>query len=188
MIQVRIHGRGGQGVVTAAELLALAAFNEGYFAQAFPAFGVERSGAPIQSFVRINNEAIITREQVQVPDILIVQDASLLNEKEVLLGLKRTTQLIVNSPLEAEEISKLLKNKIKSNNIYSTPATDIALNLLGKNIVNTVILGAFIKHNKIIKLKTLLQTVAEKFADKGESLIKKNQSAITAAYNYVSKK
>jgi len=187
MIQVRIHGRGGQGVVTAAELLALAAFNDGYFAQAFPAFGVERSGAPIQSFVRINKQAIITREQVQAPDILIVQDASLLNEKEVLFGIKKNTQLIINSPLESKEISKLLKNKIKSANIYSTPATDIALHWLGKNIVNTVILGAFIRRNKIIKLETLLKAVSQKFADKGEALIKKNKSAITAAYNYVHK-
>jgi len=184
MIQIRIHGRGGQGVVTAAELLALAAFNEGYFAQAFPAFGVERSGAPIQSFVRINKHPIITREQVQIPDILIVQDASLLTEKEVVFGINKNTKLIVNSPLEAKEISQLLKNKIKTNNIYSAPATNIALEIIGKNIVNTVILGAFIKQNKIIKLNTLLKTVSEKFADKNQDLIKKNQAAITAAYNY----
>lgn len=187
MIQIRIHGRGGQGVVTAAEILALAAFNEGYFAQAFPSFGVERSGAPIQSFVRINKEAIITREQIQIPDILIIQDASLLNEKKVLSGINKKTKLIINSPLEANEISKLIKNKIKADNIYSVAATNIALKLLGKNIVNTVILGAFIKHNKIIKLETLLKTINEKFADKSKSLIKRNQLAITAAYNYVSK-
>jgi pyruvate ferredoxin oxidoreductase gamma subunit len=95
--------------------------------------------------------------------------------------------LIINSPLESKEISKLLKNKIKSANIYSTPATDIALHWLGKNIVNTVILGAFIKKNKIIKLDTLLKAVAQKFADKGKFLVKKNQSAVTAAYNYVHK-
>lgn len=185
MIQIRIHGRGGQGVVTAAELLALAAFKEGYFAQAFPAFGVERSGAPIQSFVRIDNQAIVTREQIQEPDILIVQDASLLHSDEVLFGLKKNTQLIINSPEKPEAISLLLHNKIPAKNINSSPATEIALRLLGKNIVNTVILGAFIQKNEIIKLDSLLSAISEKFAEKGQALINKNKAAITEAYKYV---
>ncbi|MBN2884665.1 2-oxoacid:acceptor oxidoreductase family protein [Patescibacteria group bacterium] len=187
MIQIRIHGRGGQGVVTAAELLALAAFKEGYFAQAFPAFGVERSGAPIQSFVRIDNQAIITREQIQEPDILIIQDASLLHSSEVLFGIKKNTKLIINSPENPKTISQLLNKKIPAKNITSSPATEIALRLLGKNIVNTVILGAFIKQNKIIKLKSLLSAISEKFAEKDQSLINKNKAAITEAYTYVRK-
>jgi pyruvate ferredoxin oxidoreductase gamma subunit len=185
MIQIRIHGRGGQGVVTAAELLALAAFKEGYFAQAFPAFGVERSGAPIQSFVRIDNQTIVTREQIQKPDVLIVQDDSLLHSDEVLFGIKKNTQLIINSPADPQIISQLLHNKISAKNITSSPATEIALRLLGKNIVNTVILGAFIKQTKIIQLKSLLSAISEKFAEKGQSLINKNKAAITEAYTYV---
>lgn len=187
MIQIRIHGRGGQGVVTAAELLALAAFKENYFAQAFPAFGVERSGAPIQAFVRIDNEAIITREQIQEPDILIVQDASLLHSDEVLFGIKKNTQLIINSSDDPKTISRLLHNKILAKNITSSPATEIALRLLGKNIVNTVILGAFIKKNKLIKLESLLSAISEKFAEKGQDVINKNKAAITEAYTYVKK-
>ena len=184
MIQMRIHGRGGQGVVTAAELLALAAFKEGYFAQAFPAFGVERSGAPIQSFVRIDSEAIITREQIQEPDILIVQDASLLHSDEVLFGVKKNTQLIINSVDSPVSISRLLHNKILAKNITSSPATEIALRLLGKNIVNTVILGAFIQKNKIIKLEFLLAAISEKFAEKGQDVINKNKTAVNEAYKY----
>ena len=187
MIQIRIHGRGGQGVVTAAELLALAAFKENYFAQAFPAFGVERSGAPIQSFIRIDSEAIITREQIQEPDILIVQDASLLHNDEVLFGVKKNTQLIINSSDDPASISRLLHNKIATKNITSSPATEIALRLLDKNIVNTVILGTFIQKNKIIKLKSLLSAVNEKFSEKGQELINKNKAAVTEAYTYVKK-
>ncbi len=184
MIQIRVHGRGGQGVVTAAELIALSAFYDGLYAQAFPSFGVERSGAPIQAFARLSQEPIITREQIYRPDILIVQDDSLLLEKEVLLGINPETKLIINSQQSAVAISAALKGKIKTANIICSPATDIALRLIGKNLINTVILGTLVQATSIISLKSLLKAVSEKFKDKGESIIKKNHAAVSAAYTY----
>jgi len=183
MVQIRIHGRGGQGVVTAAELLAKAAFIDGLYAQAFPDFGVERSGAPIQSFVRLDRQAIITKEQVYKPDILIIQDSSLLNENEILEGIHPKTILIINSNKD-KNIKLLLKNKIKSANIYLTPATEIAMELLGKNLVNTVILGAFIKATGLISINSLLQAIDEKFTDKGLPIISQNKKAVLKAYEF----
>lgn len=184
MIQIRIHGRGGQGVVTAAELLASSAFHDGLYAQAFPSFGVERSGAPIQSFVRLDKQPIITREQIYNPDILIIQDDSLLTEKEVLMGINKKSILIINSQSNPAELEKLLKNKISRANIYPSPATEIALELLGKNLVNTVILGSFAQATEMISIKSLMAAIADKFADKGAEIINKNKNAVLKAYQY----
>src|SRR5574344_256713 len=114
IIQIRVHGRGGQGVVTAAELIAMAAFYEGKEAQAFPFFGVERSGAPIMAFARISDKKIKTREQVYEPDYLIIQDETLIDDEGILVGCSGGTKLIVNSNKSALEIYKTLpKSKIK---------------------------------------------------------------------------
>ena len=120
IIQTRVHGRGGQGVVTAAELIALAAFYDGKESQAFPFFGVERSGAPIMAFARVSNSKIKTREQVYRPDFLIIQDATLIDDEGIFNGVTAQTKLLVNSSKTKEEIFKDLKknNKIKLNNIY----------------------------------------------------------------------
>ena len=186
MIQIRFHGRGGQGVVTAAELTALAAFNDGHYAQAFPSFGVERSGAPIQAFARIADTPIITREQISQPDILIIQDDSLLENKEVLAGISAGTKLIINSNKNAAAISALINHKIKPENITVSAATEIALRLLGKNKVNTVILGAFARATGLVTMPSLLAAITQKFDGKGKDIIQKNHAAITAAYNYAS--
>lgn len=185
MIQIRIHGRGGQGVVTAAELIALAAFNDGLYAQAFPAFGVERSGAPIQAFVRLDTQPIITREQIYRPDILIIQDESLLLDQSVLSGINTNTKLIVNSSQTPTAISRLLKKRLSANQIITNPATSIALELLGKNLVNTVILGAFTQATAVITIKSLQSAITAKFKDKGQEIIHKNHAAVLAAYRYV---
>jgi len=187
MIQIRIHGRGGQGVVTAAELLASAAFLDGLYAQAFPLFGVERSGAPVQSFVRLDKKPIITREQIYRPDILIIQDDSLLATKEILAGIKPNSILIINSRTKKIDLASKLKNKIKRHNIYPNPATEIALELLGKNLVNTVILGSFAQVTKLISLKSLLAAITDKFADKGKEIINKNKNAVLKSYQYEEK-
>lgn len=173
MEQVRIHGRGGQGVVTAAELIALAAFYDGKEAQAFPNFGVERSGAPIQSFARIDNQVIVTREQIYEPSILIIQDSTLIGTVDIFYGINKNTKIIINAPE-----NRWPNLHLKSKYIFFSPATEIALKILGKNIVNTVILGALVKYTGIISLKSLEKAVAVKFADKGEEIIKKNITAI----------
>ena len=177
MKQIRIHGRGGQGVVTAAELIAIAAFSGGQYAQAFPHFGVERSGAPIKSYARISNEPILTREQIYEPDIIIIQDHTLLDEKEIFIGAKPNTLIIINAPKNFK-----LNKKLPYKNVHFTPATEIALKIFKKNIVNTVILGAFIKYFKLIKLEDLKKAIASKFKEKGKNVIAQNIKAIELAY------
>lgn len=177
MIQIRIHGRGGQGVVTAAELIAIAAFKNGKQAQAFPSFGVERTGAPVEAFARIDDQPIITREQIYRPDFLIIQDASLIGAFNLTAGCDKKTIAIINTAKTD------LKIDLPKNNIHTIDATKIALEILGKNIVNTVILGAFAKATGLISLDSLKLAIKEKFAGKAD-LIDKNIKAVELAYKY----
>jgi 2-oxoacid:acceptor oxidoreductase gamma subunit (pyruvate/2-ketoisovalerate family) len=177
MVEIRIHGRGGQGVVTAAELIAIAAFKQGKQAQAFPYFGVERVGAPVESYVRIDTQPIITREQIHQPDILIIQDASLLDAIDPTRGANKKTAVIINT---AQPKAKL-KINLPPANIHTIDASKIALEIIGKNIVNTVILGAFAKVTGLISLTSLKQAIEEKFAGQAE-LIEKNVRAVERAY------
>jgi len=177
MIQIRIHGRGGQGVVTAAELIAIAAFKNGEQAQAFPSFGVERTGAPVEAYARLDNQPIITREQIYQPNILIIQDASLLDSIDVTKGADKKTIAIINTAKAKEN----LKINLPKANIYTIDATKIAMEIIGKNIVNTVILGAFAKITGLVSLNSLKQAITEKFTGHDE-LIDKNIKAIEQAY------
>ena len=179
MHQIRFHGRGGQGVVTAAELTAIAAFNEGHFAQAFPSFGVERTGAPIEAFARINDKPIRTREHIYEPDILIIQDSSLIGTVDVTKGSSKQTLVILNSKKDKEDINI----PIPKDNLFVIDATKIAMDEIGKNIVNTVILGAFAKATGLVTLKSLEKAVKQKFGKKNPALVEKNINAITKAYN-----
>ena len=178
MIQIRIHGRGGQGVVTAAELIAIAAFKNGQQAQAFPSFGVERTGAPVESFVRIANKTIKTREHVYEPDILIIQDASLISAIDMSIGCSKDTKVIINTAKDNQQ----LKINLPKKNIYTIDATTIALDIIGKNIVNTTILGTFAKITNLVSLVSLKSAIKEKFADRGNTIINKNIKAIEQAY------
>ncbi|MFH1233340.1 MAG: pyruvate ferredoxin oxidoreductase subunit gamma [Patescibacteria group bacterium] len=181
MFQIRIHGRGGQGVVTAAELIAIAAFKDRKQAQAFPSFGVERTGAPIEAYVRIDNKPIKTREQIYQPDILIIQDPTLLDNVNLTHGIGQKTKIIINTTKDKSAIELKLPQTNKTN-IYVVDATKIALEILGKNIVNTVILGAMAKFTGLISLNSLTKAIKEKFADKSEELIAKNIKAVKEAY------
>ncbi len=188
MQEIRIHGRGGQGVVTAAELIATAGFFAGLQTQAFPLFGVERSGAPISAFARISKEKIITRDQVYRPDFLIVQDSSLLSQKNIFSGYSEHTLIIINSEKSSKELASYIKKevgiKIKEKNIYSAPATEIAIRIIGKNIINTVILGIFAKASQLLTLSDLEKAITKKFQNKDQEIIKKNLEAIKEAYDY----
>jgi pyruvate ferredoxin oxidoreductase gamma subunit len=177
MIQIRIHGRGGQGVVTAAELIAIAAFKNGKQAQAFPSFGVERTGAPVESYVRLNDRPIILREQIYQPNVLIIQDASLLDSVDVTKGADKKTIIIINTAKAKQD----LKINLPQANIYTIDAAKIALEIIGKNIVNTVILGAFAKITGLVDLASLKQAIQEKFSG-NQTLIDKNIKAIEQAY------
>ncbi len=179
MHQIRIHGRGGQGVVTAAELISIAAFHDGLNAQAFPSFGVERTGAPIQSFARIDKKFIRTREHVYNPDILIILDATLLEVTDVTAGCNKKTLVIVNS----SKNKKNLKIDLPEENIFSVDATKVALDIIGKNIANTTILGAFSKATELVSLESLKKAIKQKFEEKGKKIIDKNIKAVQKAYN-----
>lgn len=172
--EIRIHGRGGQGVVTAAELMAVAAFEDGKYAQAFPTFTSERMGAPVQSFVRIADHKVRARNQVYEPDFLIIQDYTLIGAVDLLKGLKEDGLVLVDTEKDPEELG--LKAKAK---ILTVPATKIALEKLGRPIQNTTLMGAFAGATGLISLEAIKRSVMERFP--GE-LGKKNVAAVEKAY------
>jgi len=177
MKEIRIHGRGGQGAVTAAELLAVAAFLEGKWCQAFPHFGVERRGAPVAAFTRIDSKQIRLHQQVYNPDYVIVLDASLTKSVNVAEGLKENGLIIINS-------SKTPKQLGLENNTVTVDATKIAVKEIGKPITNTTMLGAFAGATKEIDVESLVSAIKERFPEK---LAKANEAAIRAAFSEVSK-
>ena len=142
VFQVRIHGRGGQGVVTAAELLAQAAFDEGRHAQAFPSFGSERTGAPVVAFCRIADKEIRVREPIMAPDAVIVQDETLLRAVDVFAGLQSTGYVLINSMRTFDELG-LGEYAAVGDRFITVPATQLAMQHLGRPVPNAVLLGAF---------------------------------------------
>lgn len=158
MIEIRIHGRGGQGSVTAAELLAVAAFDDGREAQAFPAFGVERRGAPVMAFCRISDGPIRIRSQIYEPDYVIVQDPTLLETVDVLAGLKHDGTVLVNSEHAASEL-----NLDTSARVVTFPATQIALEELGRPIMNTAIMGGFSGVSGAISFEAIERSIRHRF-------------------------
>lgn len=171
MIEIRIHGRGGQGAVTASEVLAIAVFKDGKYSQAFPSFGPERSGAPVESYCRIDKKFINIRTHVYEPDYLVILDPSLLNAIDVTKGLKKNGVIVINSES---------KMKIKGYKVFNVNASKIALDILGKAIVNTAMLGAFAKATKLVSLKNLEEAIKERFP---KELAEKNIMAIIRAFN-----
>jgi len=175
MIEVRFHGRGGQGAVTAARLLAEAAFNEGKYCQAFPSFGAERRGAPVLAFTRIDNKPIRIRTLVYEPNYVVVLDPTLLEVINVAAGLKRGGTIVLNAKDVPEEL--------KSVKVATVDATAIALEFLGAPITNTAMLGAFAKATKLVSLNSLIKAVEGYF---GNKLAEKNVAAVKAAYERTS--
>jgi pyruvate ferredoxin oxidoreductase gamma subunit len=172
----RIPGRGGQGSVTAAELIAVAAFESGMYAQAFPAFGVERRGAPVQAFVRIADDKIRLRSQIYEPDYIIVQDATLIRDVDVFLGLKKGGIAIINT-------EKTLGTATPPNvRVITVDATQIALEVLGLPITNTALLGAFAAVSGEIRFPALEIALRHRFTPE---LAEKNIEAARRAYDVV---
>lgn len=170
MIEIRINGRGGQGAVTTSEVLAIAAFKDGKYSQAFPHFGVARRGAPAMAFCRIDDKEIKLRNHVYNPDYIIILDPSLLELQSTLDGLKENKTVVINSKNKFQELED------KYNVIY-TDATKTALDILGKPIVNTAVLGAIAKKTDLVSLDALKQAIDEKFsgdlAEKNKQLLEK---------------
>jgi len=175
--EIRIHGRGGQGCVTAAEVLARAAFIEGKWVQAFPYFGAERRGAPVKAFARISNEPILVHSQVYNPDYVVVLDPVIYKIVDVTEGLKEGGIVLINTTKRPEETG------LKVSRVATVDATGIALELnllvVGFPIVNTSILGAFSKVTEEVKLENVLNVVKDTWAG---SAGEKNVKAAELAY------
>ncbi|MBM4462679.1 MAG: pyruvate synthase [Chloroflexi bacterium] len=163
MLELRLHGRGGQGAVTSAELLALAAIAEGKYALAFPTFGPERRGAPVQAFVRTDNKPIRIRAEVRQPDAVVVLDPGLLNIVDVSSGLKEKGIVIVNTKKTPEQIKSLFGNRWS---VATVDASTIALKTLGVPIVNTTMLGAIIKATSVVEISSLEEPLKHRFGER----------------------
>lgn len=176
MIEIRIHGRGGQGAVTSAELIAVAAILQGNYAQAFPSFGPERRGAPVQAFARIDDKPIRTREKIYEPDVVLVLDPTLPKLVKVTQGLKPSGIVILNSTLSEQEVRKILDNY--QGKVALVDATRIAIEELGLPITNTTMLGAFIKATNLVEIPYMEEALKERFGRLAEKNIKALKRAI----------
>ncbi|NOQ80015.1 MAG: 2-oxoacid:acceptor oxidoreductase [Gammaproteobacteria bacterium] len=185
MFQIRIHGRGGQGVVSASELLSVAAFEEGKYSQSFPSFGSERMGAPVQAFARISDSNITIREPVMEPDMLIIQDPTLFQAVNVFEGAKTDGYLLINSSKSIEELGiEEISSKYPKNHVMILPATELALKYIKQAKPNTVLLGAFAALSHMVKIPALESAIRGKFPKK---IAEPNIIATTAGYNFVMK-
>lgn len=161
---VRLHGRGGQGVVTAAELLSVAAFLDGRHAQAVPSFGSERMGAPVVSYCRISDAPIRTHEPVLEPDALIVQDATLLHQVDLFAGLRRGGLVLVNSGRSPEQLGIEEVREQTGDALITVPATEIAVRRVGRPVPNAVLLGAFAAlSQQWVSIASVLAAIRQRF-------------------------
>lgn len=164
MFQIRIHGRGGQGVVTAAELLSVAAFADGQHSQAFPSFGSERTGAPVVSYCRISSEKIRLREPVLEPDALLIQDVTLLHSIDVFAGSNPQGFILINTRKSFDElgIAEFMATRDPKKNLI-VPASDIALKHIGRPLPNAALLGGFASATGLVKLESILAAIDDRF-------------------------
>lgn len=180
MIEIRFHGRGGQGAVIGSEILADAAMKDGRYSQSFPTFGAERRGAPLMAFTRIDSRPIRLRCQVYEPDYVIVLDSSISKFEDLTRGLKPEGVVVINTPLAP---SKVREQKIVAKGkVFSIDASSIAMKFLGAPIINTVILGAFSAATGEVKLQSLFAAVEDRFP---RALAERNIQAMNEAYEIV---
>ena len=180
MFEIRIHGRGGQGVVTAAEVLSVAAFDEGMHAQAFPSFGSERMGAPVISYCRIDDKEIRLREPILEPDALIIQDPTLLLSVDVFSGLKREGYILINSSKGFEELGIAdFVARLPDRHVVGIGATEIAVKHIGRPVPNAALLGGLAAMIGKLQLESVEKAIAEKFPP---ALAKANIAAAREAY------
>jgi pyruvate ferredoxin oxidoreductase gamma subunit len=169
MIEIRFHGRGGQGAVTSAELLALGAIKEDKYAQAFPSFGPERRGAPVVAFCRISDEVIRVRAVVHRPDVVLVLDPSILRLVDVGNGLKEDGVLVANTRFSPEQIRKELKVKSR---VATVDANRIAQEEIGLAITNTTMLGALLRSEAVVDKGAMIEPLQQRFGRLAERNIK----------------
>ena len=181
MFEIRIHGRGGQGVVTAAEMLSIAAFEEGKHSQAIPSFGSERMGAPVVAYVRIDDEPIDLYEPVMSPDLLIIQDPTLFHAVDVFSGLSPDGFVLINTSRELEElhIEEALRH-LPEHHVATVAATELAMRHLGRSTPNTVLLGALTVLTGVIHFSSVVKAINDKFSG---DVAERNISAAQAAHD-----
>jgi len=183
VFQIRIHGRGGQGVVSAAEMLSIAAFGEGHHAQAFPSFGSERMGAPVTAFCRIHDAEIRLREPVMQPDALIIQDPTLLHQVDLFSGLSPECYILINSTRSFDELG--LGDFVRGfarDRLCSVPASELALKYVGRPLPNAALLGGFAAIAGMLSLDSVAQAIRDRFPGKVGTA---NVAAARAAYRHV---
>jgi len=183
VFQIRIHGRGGQGVVTAAEILSIAAFIQGKHAQAFPSFGSERMGAPVTAFCRMDDKEIRLREPVMEPDALIIQDPTLLHQVDLFSGLKPSGYILINSARNFEELGiGELRSRFLADHLRTVPASEIALEYTGRPLPNALLLGGLAAMTGLLSLSAVCDAIRQKFHGKvGDA----NAAAAEVAYQAV---
>ncbi len=181
--EVRLHGRGGQGTVTAAELLSMAAFEDGLYAQAFPSFGSERMGAPVEAYCRIAQAAIRTREPVVEPDSLIIQDPTLIHSVDLFTGLRPDGYVLLNTVGGFDDLGLSdLVSRFRYDRLLTVPATELARRHLGRPTPNSALLGGFAAMTGVVSLSAITRAIRQRFAGQmGEA----NVAAAEAAYHHV---
>ena len=165
VFEVRIHGRGGQGVVTAAELLSVAAFGEGKNALAFPTFGSERTGAPVTAFCRISDRPIRSREPIVEPDALIVQDPTLLHQVDVFGGVAGDAYVLLNTGRSLAELGLAeFAERFRPGHVVTVPATELAREHLGRPLPNAALLGAFAALTGVVSIESVAAAIERRFS------------------------
>ncbi len=186
LLEIRWHGRGGQGVVTAAKFLTDIALSENKFFQAFPEYGPERMGAPIQAFTRISKKPINVRSAIRSPNVVVVMDPTLLWTVNVLNGIKNDACLVINTPENPDDVRKALKIKDKTIKIFTVNATQISLETLGRAIPNTPMIGALAKALQLAEIEKILEFLRRSFSKKfSDEIVEANVQAALRAYQEV---
>jgi pyruvate ferredoxin oxidoreductase gamma subunit len=184
MFEIRIHGRGGQGVVTAAEMLSVAAFEEGKHSQAIPSFGSERMGAPVVAYVRIDDQPIELCEPVMSPDLLIIQDPTLFQAVDVFSGLVSDGFVLINTSREVEDLHiEEVVQRLPENHVATVAATELAMRHIGRSTPNTALLGALTALTNVIHFSSVIKAINDRFSgDVAERNVCVARSAHDAAH------
>ncbi|HVO77860.1 MAG TPA: 2-oxoacid:acceptor oxidoreductase family protein [Methanomassiliicoccales archaeon] len=182
-VGIRWHGRGGQGAVTANEILAGAALREGKYIKAFPEFGPERMGAPVRAFARISDQPINVHSQVYYPDYVVVLDPTLLTNPTIKEGLSEKSTMVANYPEGNDKLRAVVGNGFS---VHSVNATKISVEEIGRPMANTAMLGAFVRVSKIVAITSVTAELAAKFQGKfTQEVVDKNLKAVQRAYEEV---
>jgi pyruvate ferredoxin oxidoreductase gamma subunit len=183
MFEIRIHGRGGQGVVTAAELLSIAAFDDGWHAQAFPSFGSERTGAPVMAFCRIDDRPIRAHDPVTAPDALIIVDPTLMHQVDVFGGLRANGYVLINSSRDLDSLGLSdLRQRFAAERVRTVPATELARKHLGRPLPNAALLGAFAALTRAVTIDSVAAAICGRFTG---VVAEGNARAAHAAFTHV---